>query len=606
LSNDELSALLRTAQPSFKALISKGVMATDPHPAGVQVFLYYWVSWFGNSPFAFRLPFVLFSIATLWMVYRLGELWFGTYPALLVMALMATLEFPILFGQIARPYSPGLLFSVCLAYYWSKFTMAQATRRSAMLYILFATLCCYTHYFSGLFAAIVGATGLFVVKRQQWRSYIIANVLIVILFLPHLGITLHQLEVGGLSGWLPKPTPAFLPEHFSFLFNDSFILMVITTLIILIGAVLYRKSIQANPFRWISLIWFLAPMGIAYTYSIYYETVLMDRVLLFSFPFVLLFLSSFVLPQQTTKWMVMVVLVLLTTGATSTVFEKNFYKTAHFEDFNLITNTVQRWNEQYGEANISRTINVNNPFYLDYYFQRADYNTTFVVNKTIDAEGIANVMRLLDTAQTPYFMAGWACIYNPYELPELIKQKYPVEVERVSSFNTELVLYGKGDVKKRSALYLDTFQLCETTNNWSVVEEMSDSTLLYDGCPSYPMNAALEYGPTLRLKPNWLVESTANVVSVSVDFHASDTLDVLLVVSIDRGEENLGWHSVELNAFMEKGKQWNRAMLSVLLPSGMQPDDQLSAYLWNKGKHHFSVGRMVFMSFEDSEYHYFD
>ena len=41
LSNDELSALARLQYDSVSTVITEGVY-TDFHPAGVQLFLYYW------------------------------------------------------------------------------------------------------------------------------------------------------------------------------------------------------------------------------------------------------------------------------------------------------------------------------------------------------------------------------------------------------------------------------------------------------------------------------------------------------------------------------------------------------------------------------------
>ena len=42
LSNDELSAIVRLRANSIIELIQFGVVKTDPHPAGVQIFLYFW------------------------------------------------------------------------------------------------------------------------------------------------------------------------------------------------------------------------------------------------------------------------------------------------------------------------------------------------------------------------------------------------------------------------------------------------------------------------------------------------------------------------------------------------------------------------------------
>ena len=120
LSNDELSALSRLQFDSFSEMIEKGVMLGDFHPAGVQVFLWFWVKVFGNSVVAVRLPFVIFGIVSVYLVFLIGKRWFSPAAGLFAVSAMAFLQFPILFSQLARPYSPGLLFSLATVLFWTK------------------------------------------------------------------------------------------------------------------------------------------------------------------------------------------------------------------------------------------------------------------------------------------------------------------------------------------------------------------------------------------------------------------------------------------------------------------------------------------------------
>jgi hypothetical protein len=62
--HDELSALSRLQLQSFSDLIRYGVVLNDTHPAGVQVFLYYWVKLGGESEWWVKLPFLLSGVAS--------------------------------------------------------------------------------------------------------------------------------------------------------------------------------------------------------------------------------------------------------------------------------------------------------------------------------------------------------------------------------------------------------------------------------------------------------------------------------------------------------------------------------------------------------------
>ena len=100
LSNDELSALGRLEFKNITEVIEKGIKP-DGHPAGVQLFLYFWTSVFGNSEFSVRLPFALFGIGSVILLYFLARTWFNTNTAVFASLCFAILQYPILYSQIA-------------------------------------------------------------------------------------------------------------------------------------------------------------------------------------------------------------------------------------------------------------------------------------------------------------------------------------------------------------------------------------------------------------------------------------------------------------------------------------------------------------------------
>ncbi len=69
-THDEFSAFFRTGFTNFHELIEKGVK-TDTHPAGVQVFMNYWILLFGEAPWVVKLPFTLMGLAAVFIVYQL-------------------------------------------------------------------------------------------------------------------------------------------------------------------------------------------------------------------------------------------------------------------------------------------------------------------------------------------------------------------------------------------------------------------------------------------------------------------------------------------------------------------------------------------------------
>src|SRR5690554_8122667 len=69
-THDEFSALSRLNFDSFSALIHEGVKI-DGHPAGVQVFLYYWTKIFGISTIAVKFPFIIAGVISVYLTFSI-------------------------------------------------------------------------------------------------------------------------------------------------------------------------------------------------------------------------------------------------------------------------------------------------------------------------------------------------------------------------------------------------------------------------------------------------------------------------------------------------------------------------------------------------------
>ena len=210
LTHDEFSVVFRTGYHSFADLIKQGVMV-DVHPAGVQVFVNYWVALFGDSAVAVKLPFILFGMFSIGLIYKLGEEWFNPTVGLISSVFVACLEYTVMYSQIARPYMSGMFFSLLMVYGWQRylFNPGRSPLAWLMLYVLASAICAYNHYFSLMFAAIVGVTGLFFITRRRLLAYALAGAGIFVLFIPHLPVFFHQFTEKGVEGWLGKPENDF-------------------------------------------------------------------------------------------------------------------------------------------------------------------------------------------------------------------------------------------------------------------------------------------------------------------------------------------------------------------------------------------------------------
>ncbi|NNE54603.1 MAG: hypothetical protein HKN32_01190, partial [Flavobacteriales bacterium] len=287
---DEYSSLIRQGMPTFESMIENGIR-TDGHPAGLYSFLRVYVSIFGTTPWVLKLPFVLMSIGSVWLTFLIGKTWFSNRAGWLGAAMLGLLAFPVMNGLIARQYTPGLLFCLLSTWCWTKLVFEPSPKawKWALLLGLSFTGAAYFHYFAALFCVILWLAGWMFVKATHRKYYLVSAGIGILLFLPHVSITMDHLAIGGIPDVLPVPGWDFIVHHFGFISNFSWFIGV-PLIFLALAAVLRRFWLSKRSV--LALVLFLAPIAIGFIYSNLQSPLLQDRVLLFSFPFFGIWLGS--------------------------------------------------------------------------------------------------------------------------------------------------------------------------------------------------------------------------------------------------------------------------------------------------------------------------
>jgi hypothetical protein len=576
-SNDELSALVRVRFDSFSDLVDKGFYV-DGHPGGIQVFLYYWVKLFGMSEWAVRLPFAIGGVLAVYYAIRVFSRWFGQTAGLLTGAFLAFLEFPLLYSQIARPYGAGLLFSMMMAWYWTRLLFDEKPKASmAVAFALSAAACMYTHYFSFLFALIIGITGLFYLNRKTLPYYIGAGFAAAILFSPHIYITLNHLSIGGVGLWLAKPGNGWLLSHVCYIFNESVLIAIFAGAIFLSSLFFARKSLRLTRFHLFSFIFFAGPFLVGFFYSRMVNPVLQHSVLIFSFPFLIAFLFSFSdkLPQ---KWAAAMVLIVLFAGTAHTIFDNRYFSKQHFGEFRGVAEAIDQWNHQYGEQNITRAISVNNPWYLDFYFDQTEGGrTTFSQYDNRGGLQLDSLARILDTCNTPYFLYAWTK-QVPFEINDMILARFPCVISHLDFDGlSEATLYSK--------IHLNC------------INEKPDTVQKVALKPEIFIMDSLEYSPGINTITPGLLNGPLNEQGVhliaSIEVY-SDTVEsgAILVLSLeDENGETMQWQGARADLFCKPG-YWSKVRLTVPIKYELLRS-YTKVYFWNPKKSKLQIRNLV-------------
>lgn len=287
-THDEISALVRVDFPTLGDAISKGVWNIDTHPPGTHAFLWCWTRLFGFGDGAVKAPFIVMSVLGLFCIYRFAHAWAGGTVALIVTALLATMQYTVMYGQIARPYAMGLFTTALLADQLTRF-IGTGQRLNLMVMALATVASAYTHHFALMLAAFMCSTGFFLIDKSHRKPYLIAMAAAIACYLPNLPLFFAQLGWKGLDEWLTAPAPDWTMKYLWWIGHCSLLFTGLLSLLVLVAAGfrIMRRDVS-KPLWAIALVWGMLPLVIGYAYSVLRSPLLQYSVVLFSFPYLLI------------------------------------------------------------------------------------------------------------------------------------------------------------------------------------------------------------------------------------------------------------------------------------------------------------------------------
>lgn len=529
--HDEFSALFRTSYNSFSDLIRHGVIENDSHPAGVQVFLYYWVKLVGFSELWVKLPFTLMGVASVWLIYAIGRHWHNVASGLIAAAFMAVMQYFVFYSQLARPYAAGLFFSLCMVYCWTLVITSDKspTKITWLLFVLSLVFTSLMHAFAMLLAILVYATGFVFVRGRTLKTYLYCGGAAIILYLPHLPVFLQQMRSGGIGDWLAPPTAGFMLQflHYSFHFSTPFIVLALA--LVLVAFVSTWRTKQFIRFKLIGIGWFAVTFLAAYLYSIYRTPVIQYSTLYFVFPFLILALFS--VGNTTTKRTALIsVGAVLIIGCMSLIFNRKHYQTMYAQGFDGIAREVAKDSKVHNDVTvIVKCATPQMPaFYLDKqavgkvrYFSRQDEP--------------GELQDCLDSIHTQYLAFAWTD-YASEEWTAMALESFPVIERYTAWFNAEYFLLHKAHPEE------------ETGNQTLIHREAFARFIRHKGEAGQFIRTGLPYTPTLwcdepigidRQRPYGpLFETPVHeikpekevIVCAAASFEAIDTLNKLKLV----------------------------------------------------------------------------
>jgi hypothetical protein len=620
-THDELSAIVRLQNDSLYTLMIEGIRP-DGHPTFVQIFLYLWTNIFGLSEAATRLPFVFTGVGSVVLLYLVAKKWFGYTTAYFASLTFAILDFPILYSQLALPNVFELFFVLLTTWCWTNLLFGTGNNRYRKIisYCFSIILCLLAGNNAFFFAMFTGMTGVFFLKKEICYFYLLFLTVVVFIYFSRMPVFIYLLDIGENRDWFTNTWKDFLWKDVLYVFNNSPLVVISIVLITLLSVLIYHLDITFSRFQAVCILWFIAPFLAGYYYSV--NPVFHYSLLLFSLPFLLLFLFSF-FRERKEKFNNISLIFLGVILLFSTVAEQQFYTQEHFGVFKEITITVSDLQEKYGSKNITTVLNTSQKEIFDFYFKQKNQQVDFDFYAGNDSSFVADMLRAVEESTTPYFIYGWSNFRSPYEVPEIIKRKYPCIIYDEKHFNSQVTLFGKlaRSENKNISCGRDTIFYTHAEFEPRAPLLIFDTTKVdtlyaHSGKHSLKIESTNIFCITYRTVVKNFLKNDSGCVSVSAWIYTQEPFRAQLVMDIGQPTGKRDWQARLLNKFIYqprllsseigiKKQMWQQVFATFELPPNVYPDDEVKVHLWNPYKNSFFLDDVTISSFADSRYDYY-
>ncbi len=594
-THDEFSAIFRTQFSNFHDLIKQGVIV-DTHPAGVQVFLYYWVKLSGLSEPLVKLPFTLFSLASVYLIYNIGRQWFSSTAGLIAAAFLSFLQYPVMYGQIARPYASGLFLALLLVYFWTRIMLYPEKRYGLNLagYILASALCAYNHHFSLLFCGIAGLTGVFLISKTKRISFILSWLVIFMLYLPHLSIFFSQLKQGGIGGWLSKPRPDFIFDYLAYVFQFSWYVAALVILLAILALVWRTKGKHVN-YRLVlvSFLWFFIPLLLGFLYSVFINPVLQYSVLIFSFPFLLLLMFFYADARRPWQKCVLVALCALVI-IPSLVSERKHYKLFYNSPYREIVVEAKHTSDSLGRLNCFILLDSHRRF-TNYYLDQPGMKG-FHFNCFHDVLEPPVLKSIIDTCKARYFIYG--CISNSsWDDYPLIQSKFPYVLIHKRINEGDFYVFARDSIKGLDEYYFSsTADFILNSSGWINLNQANSWYSVLDlKTPVYSMDSSLEFSPMFRGSLRDICRHKNDIIDLNAEVETEKGFsEAYLQLGIYQDDKLLSFQSASIKA--GKPGEFRRIFCSYRLADIDWRHHFLNVqgFIWNPKKQELIIRGMSF------------
>lgn len=293
------------------------ILVKGNNPPLYEILLHYWMYLFGISEFSVRMPSLVFSSLTVFIIFITGVRFLNKRVAITTSLIFIFSTFHVAFAHEARVYPLFVMLTVLSMYLFMKL-LSQREWSTVLFLAIVNLLLVYSHYF-GLI--VIGVQLLFyLIKRKTYvnlMKYIaIYFAMFIIGLLPLIRIIILRFFDSSVNGtWLSPPNGLEDIYNMLWQFSNAPVVTIVALAIIVTALIKYFVQKRKTYSNWniLIIIWFIVPFIFMFGIS-YLIPMFIGRYLIFvsvAYYFVLAISADYLIESKKLKLIPSIVIVVL-------------------------------------------------------------------------------------------------------------------------------------------------------------------------------------------------------------------------------------------------------------------------------------------------------
>lgn len=164
----------------------------DFHPPLYYLFLNLWTKIFGYSEISLRMPSIIFSITTIYLIYLIGKLIKNKKTGLWAAVILGVNPLLIYFSQEARMYLITTMFLTVVLYNFLKIVKAKKIKIINILGINIFSFLSFASFYGSIF--LITSMAIYFLFKKKFKLFFVTNIGIVLIILILAPLLLTQIN----------------------------------------------------------------------------------------------------------------------------------------------------------------------------------------------------------------------------------------------------------------------------------------------------------------------------------------------------------------------------------------------------------------------------